>query len=806
MLDDGGRGQALTRLLEERGVTVLAVEGAPDAEELAGRLDAFASAGPISGVYWLPALDVEPPLGELDLAGWRELLRRRVKLLYTTMRHLGDALGGPGTFLLSATQLGGRHGYDSDGAGAPMGGAVTGFTKAFKRENPDAMVKAVDVADGESPEAVAGLLVDETLSDPGAVEVGHRDGRRWTVALQEDPLGTTTAGIELGPDTVFAVTGAAGSIVAAITADLARASQGTFHLLDLVPEPDPADADIGAFASDKENLKRTIFERLKAAGERATPALVDKELARIERARAALGALQAIEAAGGRVHYHSVDLRDGEAVDAVIKGILETSGHIDVVVHAAGLEVSRRLADKSPEEYDLVFDVKADGWFNLLHGLGDRPLRAAVVFSSVAGRFGNAGQTDYSAANDLLCKEISSLQRTRPGTLGIAIDWTAWADIGMATRGSIPTAMRAAGIDMLPARAGIPIVRRELTLRAAGGEVVIGQRLGVLGDEVAPGGGLDLSPGGPVAGRVGDGSALFSEVVGWPLGAGLTVVTTLDPADQPFLHDHQIDGTPVLPGVMGVEAFVEAALLLHPERCVAAIEDVEFLAPFKFYRNEPRQLTVTCQFTVEGEDLLARCTLLGTRHLPNQPEPEVKVHYTGTVRLATSPPELASAEPPAAPGAGEPVVTADEIYRIYFHGPAYRVLEQAWVNDGVMAGRCRTRTSAGVPAREPVTRHRSPPARARLPDDRDVGDRDDRHAEPAGADRPSRLRCRRGDGRSDHGAGASGRRGGGGDGGRRRGTDAGRALGLPDRPTPGADRRRAGRPRPAGVPSDELTP
>ena len=216
----------------------------------------------------------------------------------------------------------------------------------------------------------------------------------------------------------------------------------------------------------------------------------------------------------------------------------------------------------------------------------------------------------------------------------------------MATRGSIPTVMKAAGIDMLPARAGIPIVRRELTLRASGGEVVIGQRLGVLADEVAPGGGLDLSPGGPVAERVGDGSALFSEVVGWPLGAGLTVVTTLDPADQPFLHDHQIDGTPVLPGVMGVEAFAEAALLLHPERCVAAVEDVEFLAPFKFYRNEPRQLTVTCQFTADGEDLLARCALLGTRNLPNQPEPEVKVHFTGTVRLATSPPELASAGPP----------------------------------------------------------------------------------------------------------------------------------------------------------------
>jgi hypothetical protein len=227
-------------------------------------------------------------------------------------------------------------------------------------------------------------------------------------------------------------------------------------------------------------------------------------------------------------------------------------------------------------------------------------------------------------------------------------------------------------------------VRRELTLGAPGGEIVIGQRLGALADEVAPAGGLDLSPGGPVAGRVGDGSALFSEVTGWTLGAGLTVVTTLDPADQRFLHDHQIDGTPVLPGVMGVEAFAEAALLLYPERHVAAVEDVEFLAPFKFYRNEPRQLTIACQFTADGDDLLARCALLGTRNLPNQPEPEVKVHFTATVRLATTPPELARADVPAP---SEVAAAAADIYRIYFHGPAYQVLEQAWADDGVMAGR-----------------------------------------------------------------------------------------------------------------------
>ena len=60
-----------------------------------------------------------------------------------------------------------------------------------------------------------------------------------------------------------------------------------------------------------------------------------------------------------------------------------------------------------------------------------------MAFSSVAGRFGNNGQTDYAATNGLLCTTVSNLRATRPGTRALALDWTAWGGIGMATRGSI---------------------------------------------------------------------------------------------------------------------------------------------------------------------------------------------------------------------------------------------------------------------------------------------------------------------------------------------------------------------------------
>jgi len=369
--------------------------------------------------------------------------------------------------------------------------------------------------------------------------------------------------------------------------------------------------------------------------------------------------------------------------------VRERNGHIDVLLHAAGIERSHFLPDKDAREFDLIFDVKSDGWFNLLHAIGDMPLGATVAFSSIAGRFGNAGQTDYSSANDLLCKITSSFRTTRPVTRGIVIDWTAWGGIGMATRGSIPKMMELAGIDILPPEAGIPLIRRELTTGGTRGEIVVGQRLGVLLNEWDATGGLETSAAGnpKTFPAPGPGSGpMLGKIKNVSIQSGLTIETTLDPAIQPFLHDHQIDGTPVLPGVMGIEAFAEAALCLLPGWHVAALEDVNFLAPFKFYRNQPRTVTVEALLYSQRDihpqrdnltsTLLADCRLLGSRPLPNQVEPQVTTHFTGRVRLTKEAPQAMTV---AALGLLDGrIIEAADIYRLYFHGPAYQVVERAW--------------------------------------------------------------------------------------------------------------------------------
>jgi acyl transferase domain-containing protein len=694
MPDDDGVGDALAQRLETMGVEVLRVVPGNEtlhADTLANLFKSWLATGPMHGVYWLPALDNEGALSAMDLAGWHEALRVRVKSLYATMRILYEQIAAPGTFLVSATRLGGQHGYDEAGAVAPLGGAVVGFTKTYKRERAEAVVKAVDFEAERKPSEIADLLIEETLRDPGAIEIGYKDGLRWTIGLQEQPAADGKPGLTLNSDTVFLITGAAGSIVSAITSDLAAASGGTFYLLDLVPAPDPDNPDLKRFMTDKDGLKRDLFARIQARGERATPALVEKELASLERAQSAHSAIEAVRAAGGTAHYFSVNLTDADAVGEIIQQVRERSGRIDVLLHAAGTERSHFLPDKDTREFDLVFDVKSDGWFNLLHAIGDMPLGATVAFSSIAGRFGNAGQTDYSAANDLLCKITSSFRTARATTRGIVIDWTAWGGIGMATRGSIPKMMELAGIDMLPPEAGIPLIRRELTAGGTDGEIVIGQRLGVMQNEWDGTGGLDTSEtetsrSSPTQGP------MIGKLVGLSLQSGLTIESTLDPAIQPFLHDHQIDGTAVLPGVMGLEAFAEAALCLLPGWQVEAIEDVNFLAPFKFYRNEPRAVTVEAAVHPRHDRLLAECRLTGRRMLPNQAEPQVTTHFTARVRLTKHAAEVVTVAALGLPD-GHRIEAAD-IYRLYFHGPAYQVIERAWWDGHRMVGQL----AKGLPA------------------------------------------------------------------------------------------------------------
>jgi hypothetical protein len=125
----------------------------------------------------------------------------------------------------------------------------------------------------------------------------------------------------------------------------------------------------------------------------------------------------------------------------------------------------------------------------------------------------------------------------------------------------------------------------------------------------------------------------------------------------------------------------ETARLLFPDLHIAALEQVNFHSPFKFYRNQPRTVTIEAQFSADGEDVVADCRVVGSRILHGQAKPETTVHFTAKVRLVAAAPETRKRNRIVPPPDGKKLGAAD-IYRIYFHGPAYQVVQSAWAADG----------------------------------------------------------------------------------------------------------------------------
>jgi hypothetical protein len=101
----------------------------------------------------------------------------------------------------------------------------------------------------------------------------------------------------------------------------------------------------------------------------------------------------------------------------------------------------------------------------------------------------------------------------------------------------------------------------------------------------------------------------------------------------------------------------------------------------KFYRDKPRTLTVTAQLRPDGKDLVATCRLSADRTLKGSDTPQHTVHFTGSVRLSKQA-AAPQTEPPVVRADGGPSVSHEDVYRLYFHGPAYRVVAEGWQDSG----------------------------------------------------------------------------------------------------------------------------
>ncbi|TCO44762.1 type I polyketide synthase [Actinocrispum wychmicini] len=156
-----------------------------------------------------------------------------------------------------------------------------------------------------------------------------------------------------------------------------------------------------------------------------------------------------LTALGAEVTIAACDVADREALRGLLAGRQPTA-----VFHAAGVLDDGVLDSLTPERFETVMRSKVDSAWHLDALTGD--LSAFVLFSSLSGTIGSAGQGNYAAANAAL--DALAQRRRARGQVATAIAWGPWADGGMAAQ----IRQRRGGVLAMPPDLAITALQRAL--------------------------------------------------------------------------------------------------------------------------------------------------------------------------------------------------------------------------------------------------------------------------------------------------------------------------------------------------------
>jgi acyl transferase domain-containing protein/NAD(P)H-dependent flavin oxidoreductase YrpB (nitropropane dioxygenase family)/NAD(P)-dependent dehydrogenase (short-subunit alcohol dehydrogenase family) len=465
-LNELGQSAVLLRMTQEHG-NGSAAEGfscdLTDADAVAHALDRIRNeVGCVAGLIHLL------PLGEaLPGESPEDRSRREVKSLYLLARALEEGLRRQGketnAVLLTATQLGGRLGVGEEPLPAEFfsgQGGVLGFTKCVAHEWPEVLVRAVDL-DGSRPTAELSEQLLAELGDPeGPLEVGHAGSRRVTTLTLPAPLENRGKRIEINAQSTILVTGGARGITAEVALELARRFRPNLVLVGRSPLP-AEEPDDTAVLSSQADVKQALMAHLQRQGQTFTPAQIEAMYQRLMTDREIRGNLNKIRQTGAQAAYRAVDVREEEAVVALLRDVEKQFGKIDGVIHGAGVIEDRLLKDKTPESFERVFSTKVDSSYILARHLKPDALKFWMLFSSIAGRYGNRGQSDYAAANEVLAKLAVEYNRRWPGRV-VSLAWGPWSGTGMVANLEKHLVQR--GLKLIAPEVGSRFVIEELLL------------------------------------------------------------------------------------------------------------------------------------------------------------------------------------------------------------------------------------------------------------------------------------------------------------------------------------------------------
>jgi NAD(P)-dependent dehydrogenase (short-subunit alcohol dehydrogenase family) len=643
-----------------------------DAAQVAGLVENLRTRhGRVAGILHLL------PLRDWGGLPWQRRLALETKGLFQLAKAAGSELrlaGQPQAILLAATALGGDFGV-TPGSGrglSPVQGGVAGLVKTLALEWPDVACRVIDFEAGLDAASTADRLLT-ALSGDGPVETGYQGDGWIRLEITPAPLGDNRrTDALLGEDPVLLITGGARGITAKAAIAIASKYRGHILIVGKSPMPPVDEPPETAGVESPRQLKATLIEQARRSGGTAVPAAIEAGYARLLCDREIRENLGRLRATGAEVRYLQCDLTSAEEFGRLLNEVYSTYGKIDGVIHGAGVIEDRLVEDKDPGSFDRVIGAKVTGAMVLAERLRPDSLRFLAFFSSVSGRFGNRGQADYAAANDVLNKLAAHLDAIWPARV-VAINWGPWDGSNMVGDAVRQQFVRR-GVQLIDAAAGSDALIQELLSGRKGqAEVILGG--GPWGETAAD----------PVSSRrnavaAGEDLPLLGEepLVAAPGGAVRTVVR-LDPSQHRFLEDHCLDGKPVLPGAMAIELMAETARKGWPDYVVTSVKSVRVCKGIVL-DGATRQVCVSgrpqTHHNAEDHGLAVDIDI-------SDPERPAASYYRGTVCLADRLPPAPPRDFSRDAEFGSSDMSVSEAYGSrLFHGPRFQCLKRIWGLNG----------------------------------------------------------------------------------------------------------------------------